>query len=144
MQFRRKVLVVAGLAAFVAAVLAAGFAGKPVIRDHESVVDGPYPSNWCGQVDGTQIDTGTFTFWQDATGAFHSTNSFRSVFTANATGKQLELSDAGVDMGTGVDNSDGTTTFTEHSAGLVIRFKILDGGVLKGRRRQADPRRRLG
>ena len=34
-------------------------------------------------------------------------------------------------MGTGVDNGDGTTTFTEHSSGLVIRFKIPNGPVLK-------------
>jgi hypothetical protein len=41
------------------------------------------------------------------------------------------VADSGVDFGTGVDNGDGTTTFTEHSAGLVIRFKIPSGPVLK-------------
>ena len=34
-------------------------------------------------------------------------------------------------MGVGVDNGDGTTTFTEKSAGLVIRFKVPNGPVLK-------------
>jgi hypothetical protein len=43
-------------------------------------------------------------------------------------------------MGTGVDNGDGTTTFTEHVAGLAIRFKIPGGGVLK----DADGRPILG
>ena len=42
--------------------------------------------------------------------------------TDNETGKSIELANAGVDMGIGVDNGDGTTTFTEHSAGLAIRF----------------------
>ena len=82
-------------------------------------------------MDGTQTDVGVFTFTQDAQGAFHATTSIRSVFTASGTEKQLELAEAGVDMGTGVDNGDGTTTFTEHSSGLVIRFKIPNGPVLK-------------
>jgi hypothetical protein len=102
-----------------------------VVFDHEQVVDGPYAISWCGQVPGTQVDVGRFTFRQDASGAFHGTESFRSTFTADASRKQLELAGSGVDMGTGVDNGDGTTTFTEHSAGLVVRFKVANGGVLK-------------
>jgi hypothetical protein len=129
MTYKRMAL--AAAAAVAVAIPAAGLAAQPVVRDHESVVDGPYATTWCGQVPGTQVDVGTFTFRQDASGAFHATESFHSVFTADATGKQLDLSEAGVDMGTGVDNGDGTTTFTEHTAGLAIRFKIANGGVLK-------------
>jgi hypothetical protein len=113
-----------------AAIPAAGLAGQPVVRDHESVVNGPYAQNFCG-VDGTQLDTATFTFRLDASGLFHATENFRGVFTATATGKQLELASSGVDMGIGVDNGDGTTTFTEHTSGLAIRFKIPNGPVLK-------------
>jgi hypothetical protein len=132
MQYKRKVAIAAAVVAATAAALpAAGLSGPPVIRDHQSFVDGPYPTSWCGEVDGTEVDTGTFTFHQDANGAFHATSTFEGTFTATATGKQLDLSNAGVDMGTGVDNGDGTTTFTEHTAGLAIRFKIPNGPVLK-------------
>jgi len=128
-----KLRLTAGVAVIVvAAVLpAASIAGQPVIRDHESIVDGPNPTTWCGQVGGTQVDTGTFTFRQDASGVVHATEHFQSVFTATSTGRTLEIEASGLDMGTGVDNGDGTTTFTEHSAGLVIRFKIPNGPVLK-------------
>jgi hypothetical protein len=131
MRHTRRIAVLATIVALAAAAPLAATAGQPVIFDHGSFVDGPNPESWCGVVDGTVVFTGTFTFRQDANGAFHGTESARGVFTASATGKQLELATAGVDMGTGVDNGDGTTTFTEHSAGLVIRFKIANGPVLK-------------
>jgi hypothetical protein len=118
------------LAAVALALPAIAVAGEPLIREHGSFVDGPYASTFCG-VPGTQIDTGTFTFTQDAAGAFHAHETFKGVFTATATGRSLELSSADVDLGTGVDNGDGTTTFTEHNAGLVLKFKIPNGPVLK-------------
>jgi hypothetical protein len=127
---RTRIAAVAAVVAVAAAIPAVGVAGQPVVRDHESVVEGPFPSSFCG-VDGSEIDTGTFTFRQDASGAFHATESFRNVFTASSTGRSLEFSFANVDMGAGVDNGDGTFTFTEHSAGLVLKFKILNGPVLK-------------
>ena len=130
MQHMRMRIVVAATVVAAAAMPAVGLAGQPVVRDHESFVDGPNAEDFCG-VDGTQIDTGTFTFRADASGVFHATEVFRGVFTATATGKQLELADSGVDMGAGVDNGDGTTTFTEHTAGMAIRFKIPNGPVLE-------------
>jgi len=131
MHAKLRSTAVAAVIALAAALPAAGIAGQPVIRDHESIVDGPNPATWCGQVDGTEVATGTFTYRQDASGAFHATEHFQSVFTATATGRSLENDASDLDMGTGVDNGDGTTTFTEHSAGLVIRFKIPNGPVLK-------------
>jgi len=130
MQHMRNRIAVGAALVVAAAIPAAGLAGQPVVRDHESVVDGPYAQDFCG-VEGTQIDTSTFTFRVDASGLFHATESFRGVFTATATGKQLELASSGVDMGVAVDNGDGTTTFTEHTAGMAIRFKIPNGPVLK-------------
>ena len=127
---RMKIAMAAAVVAVAAAIPAVGLAGQPVVRDHESFVDGPNPTNFCG-IDGTQTDAVTFTFRADASGAFHATEQFRGVFTANATGRQLELAGSGVDMGVGVDNGDGTTTFTEHTAGMAIRFKIPNGPVLK-------------
>src|SRR5215831_14530464 len=127
---RMKIAMAAALVAAAAAIPAVGLAGQPVVRDHESLVDGPFAEDFCG-VAGTQINTGTLNFRVDATGLFHASGSFRNVFTADATGKQLELANSGVDMGVGVDNGDGTTTFTEHTAGMAIRFKIPNGSVLK-------------
>ena len=131
MQHTRMRIAAAGaVVAAAAAIPAVGLAGKPVVRDHESVVDGPFPTSFCGVV-GSEVDTGTFTFMQDASGAFHATESFRNVVTASSTGKSLEYGNADLDMGAGVDDGDGTVTFTEHTAGLVLRFKILNGPVLK-------------
>lgn len=129
---RRIAIVVATVAVAAAAVLpAAGFAGQPLFRDHESFVDPPSPGDWCGAVNGTWSDSGTFTFVQVVSGAFHATQVARSVFTANGTGKSIQVQSAGVDMGTAVDNGDGTTTFTEHTAGLAVTFRIPGGPLLK-------------
>jgi hypothetical protein len=131
MQLKRRRLAVAAVVVAAAALPAAGLAGKPVIFDHGSFVDGPNPASVCGAVDGTQVDSGTFTFRMDANGAFHATEIGKSVFTASSTGKSVEFAHAGMDMGTGIDNGDGTVTFTEHSAGLAVTFRILNGPILK-------------
>jgi hypothetical protein len=131
MQHKRRIAIVAAVVAAAAALPAAGYSSQPVVRDHESFVEPPSPGQWCGSLDGTSTASGTFTFRQDASGAFHATEVARSVFTADATGKSIEVQSAGVDMGAGVDNGDGTTTFTEHSSGLAVMFRILGGPVLK-------------
>ena len=131
MHHKRRVTILAAMIAVAATLPAAATAGKPVIFDHESFVDGPNPVSWCGVVDGTEVTTGTFTFRQDASGDFHATQRQTSVFTASATGKSIEASVAGVDMGSGVDNGDGTVTFTEKTAGLAVTFKVPNGPILK-------------
>jgi len=131
MQHKRGITIFAAIVAVAAALPAAASAGKPVFFDHESFVDGPNPGNWCGTVAGTRVTIGTFTFRQDASGAFHATQRQTSVFTASATGKSIEVSTAGVDMGSGVDNGDGTVTFTEKTAGLAVTFKVPNGPILK-------------
>jgi hypothetical protein len=123
--------IVAAVLAAAAALPAAGFAAKPVISDHGSFVDGPEPGDWCGAVLGTWSGSGTFSFREDASGDFHATQVVRSVFTATATGKSIELQGAGLDMGTGIDNGDGTVTFTERNAGLALTVRILGGPILK-------------
>jgi len=127
---RRRIAAVAAIVAVSAAIPAAGFGGQPVIRDHGSFVDGPNPSTFCG-VPGTEVVTGTFTFTQDANGAFHGHEVIKGVFTAAATGRALEFSSADTAKGAGVDNGDGTVTFTEQDVGLVLKFKIPNGPVLK-------------
>ena len=127
---RRRIAAVAAILAVAAAVPAAGLGGKPIIRDHGSFTDGPNPSNFCG-VPGTEVVSGTFTFMQDASGAFHAHEVVNGVFTATATGRALMFSSAGTDTGAGVDNGDGTVTFTEQDVGLVLKFQIPNGPVLK-------------
>jgi hypothetical protein len=131
MNYARRAALAAAAVTAAIAFPAAGVAGKPVVFEHGSFVDGPNPGTWCGAVAGTSTFYGTFTYREDATGAFHATESVHGLFTASSTGKTLELLTASIDMGVGVDNGDGTTTFTEHNAGLVIRFKIPNGPVLK-------------
>jgi hypothetical protein len=126
-----RVAIVAAVLTVAAVLPAAGFAGKPVILDHGSFVDGPDPGDWCGAVLGTWSSSGTFTFREDAKGVFHATHVDLMVFTAPATGKSIELQEAGVDMGSGVDSGDGTVTFAEHTAGLAITIRILGGPILK-------------
>jgi hypothetical protein len=128
---RTRVAVVA--AALVAAAVSAAIAraAQPVVFDHESYTDGPFPTSACGVVAGTTVDRGTFTFRQDANGDFRATYRDTAIFTAAATGKSVEFDDAGVDMGSGVDNGDGTVTFTEHTAGLAVTFRIPNGPLLK-------------
>ena len=92
MQHKRTIAIAAAVVAAAAAALpAAGFADQPLFRDHESFVDPPSPGDWCGAVNGTWSDSGTFTFRQDASGAFHATQVERSVFTADATGTSIEV-----------------------------------------------------
>ena len=131
MRHKTRIAILVAVVAAAAALPVTGLASRPVVRDHESFVDPPSPGTWCGTVDGMWSDSGTFTSRQDANGTFRATQIARSVFTADATGKSLEEQAAGVDMGTGVDNGDGTTTFTEHTAGLAVTFRIPGGPILK-------------
>jgi len=131
MQNKLRMAIVAAVLATAVVFPAAGFAGEPVVFDHESFVEPPQPGDWCGVVQGTWSASGTFTYREDASGAFHATELERKVFTASATGKSIELQSAGVDMGAGVENGDGTVTFTEHTAGLAITIRIPGGPILK-------------
>lgn len=131
MQHRTRIAIVTAAVAAAAALPVTGLAGQPIVRDHESFVDPPSPGDWCGTVNGMWSGSGTFTFRQDANGTFRATQVVRSVFTADATGRSVEQQAAGVDMGTGVDNGDGTTTFTEHTSGLAVTFRIPGGPILK-------------
>jgi hypothetical protein len=131
MQHKRKIAIVLAIVAAAVMLPVTALGGQPVIRDHESVVSPPEPGDWCGAVDGMWSGSATFTFKQDASGGFHATQVERSYFTAIATGRTIELEDAGIDMGTATDNGDGTVTFTEHTAGLALTVRIANGPILK-------------
>ena len=129
---RKRFTAALAVVAAAAAVPAVGLAGQPVLFEH--AVQEPSPpeaGDWCGAVDGVWSGNATYTSRRDAQGAFHATFREQSFFTANATGKTIELDGAGVDMGTGVENGDGTITFTEHTAGLAVTIRVAGGPILK-------------
>jgi hypothetical protein len=118
--------VAAGLATWLPA---SGLADQPVIFDHGVDTFGPYPTNFCG-VPGTAVDEFKFTYREDADGDFIVNEIFTGVFTATATGRSLEVHTASTAKVTAT-LGEGTITFVEHNAGVVIRFKIPNGPVLK-------------
>ena len=66
----RKLLVLALLAAATlwAASATPAFTGPPVVNNHYKFTSDPYAENWCGQVEGTAVDTVVEHFMQDASG----------------------------------------------------------------------------
>jgi hypothetical protein len=130
----RKLLAAIGLAAALSLWLMAASAGatQPVVRLHVGPVTGdPLPETWCGEVEGTAVNTVVEDYREDASGSFIDTFRFTSVFTATATGKSLESSGSGVAKVEVIDNGDGTITFAERDAGLALFFKIPGGPILK-------------
>ena len=132
MQHKRKLATVLAVVAAAVALPVAAQAGQPVVFEHAvHELSAPEPGDWCGAVDGMWSGNATYTFRLDAQEAFHATFREQSFFTANATGKTIELDGAGVDMGMGVENGDGTMTFTEHTAGLAVTIRVAGGPILK-------------
>jgi hypothetical protein len=129
-----RLVAVTGLAAVLSLALMASSASatQPVIRFHVGpITSDPFPLTWCGQVEGTAVNTVVEDFRQDASGSFIDTFRFTEVFTATATGKALESSGSGVAKLDVIDNGDGTITFVERDAGLALFFKIPGGPILK-------------
>jgi hypothetical protein len=122
---------VVGVVALVVVVPTLGLAGPPAINDHGSFTEGPYDTYFCG-VPGTEVDTGVFhvVVNSDMT-AVVDTEVFNGVFTAAATGRSIELSASRTVHGTLQENGDGTGTISEDQVGLVLKFKLPNGPVLK-------------
>jgi hypothetical protein len=118
--------------ALVAASSASAFTGPPVVNDLTKFTSDPEPGTWCGQVEGTAVDTVVEHFMQDASGNIVDNVNLRSVFTATATGKSIISSASNTTRTTGpIDNGDGTISFVTNVTGLVLRFQIPNGPVLK-------------
>jgi hypothetical protein len=121
------------LAAALAAVsAAAAFTGPPLVNDHSKFTSDPTAGSWCGQVDGTSVDTVAEHFMQDASGNIVDNIHVTSVFTATATGKSIISSASNTTRTMGpIDNGDGTISFVTDVTGLVLKFQIANGPVLK-------------
>jgi hypothetical protein len=120
-----RLLVALGTALAVAvAVPALGFAGPPVTTEPEA-------GDFCG-VPGTFVDTVSSEFSREAGGKLIEHSSVRSVFTAEGTLKQIVTSESSTTVSEGpIDNGNGTFSFITRSTGLVLKFQILNGPVLK-------------
>ena len=69
---------------------------------------------------------------QDASGNIIDNVRFSRLFTATATGKSIVSSASSTERSTGpIDNGDGTISFVTQITGLVLKFQIPDGPVLK-------------
>src|SRR5262249_11898916 len=120
-----------GITAAALVVAAVSLAGPPAVNDRGTVTDGPYATDFCGGP-GTEVGTGSFhTMLDSSVTSVVDNELFKGVVTATATGKSLELAGASTDHATLTDNGDGTGTVKDQGVGLVIRFKVPNGPVLK-------------
>lgn len=112
--------------------LAYGFAGPPAVNEHSSFTSDPYATTWCGEVEGRTVDTVVEHFMQDASGNIIDNVNLSSVFTATATGRSIIASASSTTQSTGpTDSGDGTVSFLTDIRGLVLKFQIPNGPVLK-------------
>jgi len=119
-------------AALTVASSAAGFSGPPIVNQEFRPPPDVHPETWCGQVDGTAVDTTVEHFLADGSGNIIDNVRFSQVFTATATGKAIVSSASTTTKTLGpIDNGDGTISFVTNINGLALKFQALNGGVLK-------------
>jgi hypothetical protein len=119
-------------ASLAAATSALGFTGPPVMNQEFRSLPDVHPETWCGQVDGTAVDTTVEHFMVDASGNIIDSVRFSQVFTATATGKAIVSSASTTEKSQGpIDNGDGTISFVTTINGLALKFQALNGPVLK-------------
>jgi hypothetical protein len=129
----RMLSTLTGVVAMLSPALIASSAGaaQPVTSYHAGpVMNGPSPMSWCDQVEGTTVSRSVVQIREDANGTFIQNARTTVVFTATASGRSVEYSDAGVVKLGVVDNADGTTTYLSKGAGVERLFKIANGPVL--------------
>src|SRR5690242_10028963 len=99
-------------AALGAATSALGWQGAPVENEHFRPTPDVHPLTWCGEVQGTAVDTTVEHFMQDATGNIIDNVRFDRIFTATATGRSIVSSASTTAKSQGpIDNGDGTVSF---------------------------------
>jgi len=124
------------LSVSVGALAAAGSAlawqGPPVVNQQFRPPPDVHPSTWCGEIQGTAVDTVVEHYMQDASGNIIDNVRFTRVFTATATGKSIISSASTTEKSSGpIDNGDGTISFFTAVNGLALKFQIPHGPVLK-------------
>ena len=120
----QKLLLLAGSIAALVLVSAAG--ATQIGHDH--FVSDPYADNWCG-IAGTSVDDVVANYALDGSRA--SVN-VKTTFTATASGKSMEIFQAGVrKTGAPTDNGDGTYSVEFVNAGSSPRFKLPTGEVIQ-------------
>jgi hypothetical protein len=118
--------------ALVAATTVLGFTGSPVVNQQFRPPPDVHPQTWCGEVEGTAVDTVVEHYMQDANGNIIDNVRFTSLFTATATGKSILSSASTTTRSTGpIDNGDGTISFITQITGLTLKFQIPNGPILK-------------
>jgi hypothetical protein len=124
--------VVVVAAALTAATSALGWQGPPVVNEQFRPPSDVHPLTWCGEVQGTAVDTIVEHYMQDASGNIIDNVRFTRVFTATATGKSIVSSASTTAKSEGpIDNGDGTISFVTAINGLALKFQVLNGPVLK-------------
>jgi hypothetical protein len=119
-------------ASLAAASSALGFAGPPIVNQEFRPAPDVHPATWCGQVEGTAVDTIVEHYMVDASGNIIDNVRFTRVFTATATGKAIVSSAATTEKSQGpIDNGDGTISFVTAMNGLALKFQVPNGPVLK-------------
>lgn len=118
--------------AVVAATTALGFTGPPVANQQFRPPPDVHPQTWCGEVEGMATDTVVEHYMQDADGNIIDNARVTRLFTATATGNSILSSASSTERSTGpIDNGDGTISFVTQMTGLVLKFQIPGGPVLK-------------
>jgi hypothetical protein len=129
-QLFGTLLVIAGALAVAGSALA--WQGPPVVNEQFRPPPDAHPATWCGEVQGTAVDTVVEHYMQDASGNFIDNVRFTRVFTATATGKSIMSSASTTSKSQGpIDNGDGTISFVTAMNGLALKFQIPNGPVLK-------------
>jgi hypothetical protein len=134
-MFKHKYLfgvVVLTATALAAATSAFAWQGPPVVNAEFRPPPDVHPQTWCGEVQGTAVDTIVEHYMQDASGNIIDNVRFTRVFTATATGKSIVSSASTTEKSRGpIDNGDGTISFVTALNGLALKFQVSNGPVLK-------------
>lgn len=126
----RFALIVTGLMALAVALPGVGVAAQPVVNEHSSFTD-TFPDEICDIAGSSTIEVvDNFKLYGD--GTFMDTSRFRQVFTADSSGKQVQIFTAGQVSGPfdPIDNGDGTITFINTFKGLPEKLSIPNGPTL--------------
>jgi hypothetical protein len=129
-RYRQWILAGVVTLGLLAVVPSLGIAAAPIVNEHTRITE-TFPDNICG-IPGTTTIRVVDNFKLYADGTYRDTSSFKAVFTATGTGKQVQISSAGQVSGNDepIDNGDGTVTFVDTFKGLPEKLSIYRGPTL--------------